>query len=207
MKIIFLLFLTLAVSCVNNDKSKKAINLLEGDNIDQWDFTLEDTLLSKSDIWHIKEGTLFCSGAVNGYIVTKKEYSNYRLSFDWRWPQEEGNSGVLLHISGPYNIWPLCIEAQLKAGNAGDFIMMGGSTISEQQDTTKRRVEKLNESNEKTAGEWNRYEITCRKDSITLSINGLLQNKASQASLQKGKIGLQSEGKPIEFRNIYIEQL
>ncbi len=37
--------------------------------------------------------------------------------------------------------------------------------------------------------------------------NGVLQNVATKCSASSGKICLQSEGTPIEYRNIYIEPL
>jgi hypothetical protein len=38
-------------------------------------------------------------------------------------------------------------------------------------------------------------------------VNGVLQNVATGCSVSSGKICLQSEGTPIEYRNIYIEPL
>ena len=37
-----------------------------------------------------------------------------------------------------------------------------------------------------------------------LVLNGVLQNEGTDATLRAGWICLQSEGSPIEFRNIYI---
>ena len=48
-------------------------------------------------------------------------------------------------------------------------------------------------------------EITCKGDTIEVKINGLLQNKATGSTVKQGFIGLQSEGGPIEFRNITLE--
>ena len=41
----------------------------------------------------------------------------------------------------------------------------------------------------------------------TMLWNGVLQNVATKCSASSGKICLQSEGTPIEYRNIYIEPL
>lgn len=184
---------------------KQVINLLENNSLDQWTFYLADSTVSPQTIWSVKDSIVQCSGAVNGYMRTNENYSDYKLTLDWRWSEEPGNSGVLLHITGTDNVWPKCIEAQLMSGNAGDFYLIGGSTVKEQVDKTSRRIEKKSENSENPAGEWNHYEIICSADQITLYVNGVLQNKASQASLQSGMIGLQSEGKPIEFKNIYLE--
>jgi hypothetical protein len=57
---------------------------------------------------------------------------------------------------------------------------------------------------EKPLGEWNRYEITCKGDTIELKVNGVKVNEGSRAERTKGKIALQSEGAPISFRNIKL---
>ncbi|HEC02656.1 MAG TPA: DUF1080 domain-containing protein, partial [Phycisphaerales bacterium] len=54
-------------------------------------------------------------------------------------------------------------------------------------------------------GQWNSYDIICDGKTITLFVNGLLQNKGADVDPSSGPISLQSEGSPIEFRNIYIE--
>ncbi len=65
----------------------------------------------------------------------------------------------------------------------------------------------MNDSNEKKTGGWNKYEITCKGDTIEVAINGQLQNKATGVNISKGYIGLQSEGVPIMFRNIKLTPL
>ncbi len=70
-----------------------------------------------------------------------------------------------------------------------------------------RRVPKKEESSEKPLGEWNEYSIICKGDSINVYVNGTLQNTARGDSVKKGMICLQSEGSPIEFRNVYIEPI
>ena len=65
-------------------------------------------------------------------------------------------------------------------------------------------IKKPGDSSENPTGEWNVYEITCQGDNIELIVNGVLQNTGSNANPSSGQIALQSEGGPIEFRNIYI---
>ena len=47
-------------------------------------------------------------------------------------------------------------------------------------------------------------EITCRGDEVLVKVNGKLVNHAKKVSQTKGAIALQSEGTPIEFRNIKL---
>jgi hypothetical protein len=62
-------------------------------------------------------------------------------------------------------------------------------------------------SSEKPVGEWNTMEVTCNSNTIEVYVNGTLQNKATGTSETKGHICLQSEGKDIEFRNVFITKL
>lgn len=75
------------------------------------------------------------------------------------------------------------------------------------QDTEKQFVvaKKKAPSSEKPAGQWNAYDIHCDGDIIRCYVNDVLQNEGTAATITSGWICLQSEGSPIEFRNIYIE--
>ncbi|MHC4088369.1 MAG: 3-keto-disaccharide hydrolase [Planctomycetota bacterium] len=160
-------------------------------------------------VWKVQDGELRCSGNPVGFLRTKQEYSDYKLVFEWRWAEKPGNSGVLLRMGGQEKIWPLCMEAQLMNARAGDLIGMGcdfnenkakkGGPIS--------YTPRMNDSNEKKSGGWNKYEIVCKGDTIEVTINGLLQNKATGVGIRKGYIGFQSEGVPIVFRNIKLTPL
>jgi hypothetical protein len=165
------------------------------------------------DVWSVKDGVIHCKGKPNGYIRTNADYSNYKLHLEWRWAEKPTNSGVLLHAVGPDKVWPKCVEAQLKSGKAGDFVLIGGTGVTidgkRVQDVSKPWLisDKKHQSSEKPPGQCNSYDIVCEGDKICLSVNGVLQNEGTNASATSGWICLQSEGSPIEFRNIYIEPL
>ena len=65
----------------------------------------------------------------------------------------------------------------------------------------------LTDGSEKPVGEWNRLEITCKSATIRVKVNGDLVNEATNCSVTRGAICLQSEGAPIEFRNIRIKPI
>jgi hypothetical protein len=65
----------------------------------------------------------------------------------------------------------------------------------------------LSDGDEKPLGEWNHMEITCRGDEVLVKVNGKLVNHAAKVSQTKGAIALQSEGTPIEYRNIRLKKL
>jgi hypothetical protein len=162
-------------------------------------------------VWSVADGVIRCAGKPNGYIRTCDSYANYKLHLEWRWTDKPTNSGVLLHRAGIDRVWPKCIESQLMHQNAGDFWLLSHSTlkVGGKQVGPKAfaNVKKKHPSNEKPAGEWNTYDIVCDGGTVKLTVNGLLQNEGTGADPSSGPICLQSEGSPIEFRNIYLEPL
>ena len=191
--------------------------LFNGKDLSGWDVVFREKR-DPNATWSVKEGVIRCEGQeeAQGYLQTEKEYANYLVHVEWRWPQKAGNSGVLVHKVGPDRVWPKCFECQLFADNAGDFLVIGegqryGENISTAQwkaagpRVVNRKISKLHESSEKPVGEWNSYDIICKDDWIVMLVNGVVQNVATQVSITGGKICLQSEGAPVEFRNVYIE--
>ncbi|MFO0880674.1 MAG: DUF1080 domain-containing protein [Gemmataceae bacterium] len=187
--------------------------LFNGKDLTGWRVYITDKDKSKAkptDVWKVEDGELQTKGTPFGYIITEKEYSNYVLELEWKWPAKAGNSGVLLHVSGADAIWPKSWEAQLFSGSAGDIWLIGGFKLAvdkERQDPKQARHFfriKTDKPVEVKPGGWNKYRITCKGDSVKLEINGKVVNEGTDSELTKGKIALQAEGAPIHFRNIKL---
>lgn len=183
------------------------ISLFDGKTLQGWVQFLPDPNADPDKTWMVKDGVIHCTGEPAGYIRTDKKFNNYELQLEWRWAGKPGNSGVLLHVQDKDEIWPKSIEAQLMHENAGDLWVIGDTDFEEHKDKNERRVPKLADSSEKKVGEWNQYDIWCEGDSIRVFVNGVLQNKATHCTVTEGYIALQSEGAPIEFRNIRLRKL
>jgi 3-keto-disaccharide hydrolase len=180
--------------------------LWNGKDFSNLKFVLRDNnVLSKSD-YSIKDGVLSFNTKKVGYFRTKKKYSNFKIHAEWRWPEktEKGNSGILVFIQTPDSVWPKCIQVNFKKDNAGDLIAMNGTMFNEAAGKPKDTALKLHESNEKSFGGWNTCDAICQGDSILVYVNGKMQNRATHINVKNGTVGLQLEGKPIEFMNIYI---
>ncbi|MBM4024327.1 MAG: DUF1080 domain-containing protein [Planctomycetes bacterium] len=190
---------------------REKILLWNGTDYTGWTRFLRETTANVDQTWSIENGLLRCTGKPAGYMRTQTAYADYHLQVEWRWPEKPGNNGVLVHTSGPDVVWPRSLECQLAAGNAGDFWVIGGLEFAEHAKGGKRvngrRTTKLRESSEKPAGEWNRYDIICKDDWVVVLVNGVLQNVATGCSERSGQICLQSEGAPIEYRNIWLAPL
>jgi len=208
------LSLTALAGCQSASAGKasgRKVVLWNGKDFTGWTRMVADPSVNVDTVWQVRDGVLWCSGKPNGYIRTQPQYADYHLHVEWRWPKTPTNSGVFVHATGPDRVWPVCIECQLKAGSAGDFVLMNGAGLT--VDGTERRnpaqqfvsIKKKNPSTEKAPGQWNSYDIECRGGSIRCLVNGVLQNEGTKAGPASGWICLQSEGGPIEFRNIYLE--
>ena len=60
---------------------------------------------------------------------------------------------------------------------------------------------------ERPRGEWNRTEVICDGDAITVLMNGVLVNRGTKVQPAEGKIQFQSEGAELFFRTIEVRPL
>jgi hypothetical protein len=183
------------------------IELFNGQSFSGWTFVSKDTNAPAAAIWSVTNGVIACQGKPYGYARTLQIYRDYQLHAEWRFPAGPGNSGVFLHINPPDKVWPACLEAQLLSGDAGEIRCNGGSHVNELTSATSIAVPRRQPSSEKPAGEWNSYDIVCRSNTVTVRVNGVLQNEVTGSSVSAGAIGLQAEGKPVEFRNLVLAPL
>lgn len=190
-----------AMSCAGNAGK---VELFNGENLDGWVCVLDESAaVPASEVYMVKDGNIHITGLPFGYLRTADKYGDYTLHVEWRWIGEGTNSGIFQRIQDGDGLWPEAIECQLCSGNAGDFVMLGGSKIDEVECVGPYPVKERNTDCEKPVGEWNTAEITCKGKVITVYINGVLQNQCTGEN-EDGYIALQSEGGPIEFRNVYL---
>lgn len=183
------------------------VELFDGKSFSGWTFVSKGTNAPAESIWSVTNGVIMCQGKPNGYARTLQTYRDYKLHAEWRFPAGPGNSGVFLHISGADKVWPLCLEAQLAAGSAGEVRLNGGSLANDLAKPDAKSFPRRQPGSEKPVGEWNACDIVCRSNTVTVQVNGVLQNEITGASVSAGAIGLQAEGKPVAFRNLFIEPL
>lgn len=181
----------------------ESIPLFNGKDTAGWEFSSPEAKAA----WSVKDGVLACSGEPTGFIRTTKDFENYTLTLEWRWQAgaEKANSGLLLHVSTPNAMgpWPKSFESQLGMGNAGDIWMIGEKLEANGVNKGGRWIRTADPA-ETPPGEWNTMTVTCKGDTLTIVVNGVTVNDAKSLSAAKGAIGLQSEGSPIEFRNINL---
>jgi hypothetical protein len=210
------------LSCSIHNHNKASIQLFNGKDLSGWhvDVPAMDTDAAAKNPFTVRNAVLVSLGKPGGHLITDKEYSNYRLQVEYRFPSAPGNSGVLVHSSTPralYKMFPQSIEVQLEHNNAGDFwCIVQDITVPDMEkrrgpkekwgttDGKERRIINLTDNSEKPVGEWNTMIIECVADTIKVWENGDLVNYGYNATTQKGQIALQSEGSEVEFRRLEL---
>jgi hypothetical protein len=172
---------------------------------------------------------LHCTGEPKGFLASRAHYRTMELEFEWRWPEEPGNSGLLLFtetlgfVSQPGLIggWPRNLEVQLQSGDAGHFVLLGPDVSLDVLDpetgdlhTGERNAgifrRRAVDDVENPLGEWNKMRVEVGLDEIVVYVNGTEVNRgvggslaaAHPAGFQPGAFAFQSEGAPIQFRNV-----
>jgi hypothetical protein len=162
-----------------------------------------------AEAWHLRDGTIACTGQPNGFLRSKKKYRNYVLRAEWRFqlgwqPPKQGdewpNAGFFIHAHELKDGWPVSFEVQGYYGEAGSLFGVRGGKI-----TGAKRGPFVKDR--PPFGSWDKYEITSKDGKVSVVLNGVLVNEGTGASPADGNICLQSEGWPVYYRNIEIKEL
>ena len=63
------------------------------------------------------------------------------------------------------------------------------------------------ENRSKPSPEWNHYRVVCNNGDISLAVNGKVVTEGKASWPRKGYICLESEGSPVQFRNMKLKEL
>ena len=212
----FLILICFFFSC-----SPKFKPLFNGTNLNGWyAYTAtEKKPENAQDIYPVSDHMIRFHGEKVGYLMSNKSYKNFELIVDYRWNIEtqyhrndnKKNSGVMYNIptDAPDVLWPRGIQFQVKEGATGDFVLLDSVTINVKG--TKNAAGKsvtVNrfKDNEKPIGEWNSLLIQSKNGHCSQYLNGQLVNEGTDATSKEGRILLQYEGSPIDFKNIKIKK-
>lgn len=202
---------------LNAEEDKGFISLYNGLDLRGWHAGRRSSW--KADDWRL------VSDAVQNqqWLLSEKEFRNFRLIVDWRLTGEPKASRVPVILADGRQALD---EDENKiyipirdAGNA--FILLrgtGGPAVEltcwplgsgSILDNNRKRIAVPVMSNDLPPGEWNRFEISLSDNAVNIVLNGktIIRNYNLGAIQQKGQIGLQHEGYPVEFANIYILEL
>lgn len=173
------------------------------------------------ETWSVTNGLIHCTGHPTGAMRTERQYENFILEADWRHLSSGGNSGIFIWgtpIAAPGVPFLRGIEVQvLDHGYSasgknqwytthGDVFPIHGATMNPFGRHNGQRSFP-SEERSKPSPEWNHYQIVCSNGTIRLSVNGKEVSGGENCNYRKGYLALESEGAPVEFRDIRIKEL
>ncbi len=196
--------------------------LFNGKDLAGWDVDVPaaDSNVRLRSPFAVRDGMIVSLGEPRGHLISDSSYRDYRLEVEYRFPAAPGNAGVLVHASTPralYRMFPRSIEVQMEHGNAGDFWCIvedirvpdmerrrGPPSTWGITEGKARRIRNLTDGSERPLGEWNRMTIEAVGRAVRVWVNGDLVNDGSDATADRGRIALQSEGAEVEFRKLVL---
>ncbi len=200
MKKLLALSIMVAISAACGPKAEYLFN---GKNLEGWVcITAEETPTDPAETFSVIDGAIHISGNPFGYIRTAEKYSDYTLLLEWRWTGKRADSGIFNRLQDGDKVWPVGVQCQMRESDFGFFF--SALPLEGVEGDGFYRKESLCEADpELPDGQWNTAEITCKGSHIAAKVNGVLVNEAD-CQATEGYIGFQSEGGPLEFRNIRI---
>jgi type 1 glutamine amidotransferase len=129
--------------------------LLNGENLDGW-YTFRARDGKNNDVQHVfkaENGMIHVldvpdptTAQPNGYMATNEEFRNYRVRLEYKWgtvqfavPRHPDglprDGGLLYHMTGPDQVWPMCVEFQIDEHTTGDVFLLPNNPPNPSADT------------------------------------------------------------------------
>lgn len=192
------------------------VSLLPGRNLEGW-----EVHQGREESWQRNGNIISSQGSGGGWLRTIEQFSDYHLKFEYRLAAG-ANSGIGLRCPEQGNPTFAGIEIQLLDDSSPKYAKLRpdqytGSVYYHAAPTTSPVLA--------PAGQWNRCEVICKGDLITIQLNGRTMNEVNLAKPREiaqgekpkvwqlakrppaGKIALQSSTAQVEFRNLMLKDL
>jgi hypothetical protein len=184
------------------------------------------------DTWSWPNGEIHCTGKPVGVIRSVKPVKNLEIVVQWRHLKDGGNSGVFLWApkesldSMKPGQLPMGIEVQVldlgytelyrkQTGKApdwftthGDVFPTGSAKMTPFPPVAPGGSRSFPRKNLSLGvGQWNHYYIRAINGEVRLWVNGEEVSGGTGCSPAEGYLCLESEGSPVEFKNLRIREL
>jgi sialate O-acetylesterase len=191
--------------------SARGVELFNGRDLTGW-----HNVNCAPSTWTVADGKIVCSGVPTGILRTDKQFENFELELEWRHKVERGNAGLFVWsdaLTARGQPFSRAIEVQVMSGmegpgytSDGDVFPIHGATMTPRNGRGGARAFPI-EARVKPGGEWNHYRVRGVDGKLELAVNGKVVTVAEDCQPRKGYLCLESEGAPIEFRNLRLVEL
>ena len=211
------LLLLVALSCsAPKTKHDGFVPLCNGRNLHGW-----VNVNCAPETWSVRDGLIHCTGRPTGALRTARQYENFIFELEWRHPTSGGNSGVFIWgtpVAAPGVPFLRGIETQVldhgynppgkgdRYTTPGDVFPIHGATMQPFGRHNGQRSFPCGEFSQGSPA-WNHYRIVGSNGVLRLSVNGHEVSGGAECHYRQGYLALESEGAPVEFRNLRIKEL
>jgi hypothetical protein len=185
------------------------------------------------DTWTWKDGVAHCTGQPVGVIRSKEQFTNFELVAEWKHLKDGGNSGIFVWTSKEaladlpkgqlprggieVQVLDLGYTKQFEESSGkkatwftthGDVFAVGSAKLKPFPPLSPDGSRSFPRKElSRGAGEWNHYYIRAINGEIRLWVNGEEVSGGAGADPRTGYLCLESEGAPVEFKNLRIREL
>lgn len=208
------------VKSVEQLKADGFVRLFNGKNLDGW----------RNPYGHgeakVVDGEIHLQADKKFFLVTEKEFSNFQVIIDIHLPEGPANSGVMFRCHAEpnkaYGYQAECDGSdRCWSGGLYDEGRRGWVWPSKKGRTKVQEFLKYEQESQdffkkpeikgalKRNG-WNRYDVKCVGDHITIHLNGIKITDLKDSTDAKGFIAIQhhgEKGQTYRFRNLMIKEL
>lgn len=187
------------------------VPLFNGRNLDGW-----VNVNCAPETWTATNGVIFCTGTPIGELRTARMYQNFILELEWRHLKPKGNAGIFVWadaLTARGQPFHRGVEVQVLDGlessgytSDGDVFPIHGARMNPLNGRGGDRAFPVTRRM-KPSPEWNRYRVTCIDGVLTHSVNGAVVTRGVNCTPRKGYLCLESEGSPVEFRDLRLREL
>ena len=180
------------------------------------------------DTWTWQDDILHCTGKPTGVLRSAKQYTNFELVCQWRHLRPAGNSGVFVWATKasidaltdagkpglPKGIEVQVLDLEYGGDNPADWytshgdVFPVGVAMKPFPPLSPNGVRSFPSKNlSKGVNIWNHYYIRAINGEVRLWVNGEEVSGGTDCNPRTGYLALESEGSPIDFKNIRLREL
>jgi serine/threonine protein kinase len=209
-----------SLSSRGSEDGSPLVSLFNGTDLSGWTPVGPPESNPNAD-WIVRKGVIRSLGLGHNWLESESEYENFTFSFEWRFPvgfrSSENGSGVVVRTRGmnALNSGPKGVEIDIRpTGNdpyaTGCLVTYDKSIVHERGTTpslSNGYMPRTHRHVMQPVGQWNKCEITCNGESLTVTMDGRVVNEAHSFDGWLGKICLRNQKTEIEFRNLRLIEL
>ncbi len=182
---------------------REVVSLFDGKSLANWE-------IQNGGKFSVADGVLKVDKGV-GWLRSVDTFSDFTLTMEFRFLETGSNSGIFVRTGPTSNDdesgWPnngyqvQCMDTIEGTYPLATMIPYGAPPFEHESDLVALR------SAYRPTGEWQVYEISCKGEEMSVSLNGALITTATSIKNLSGHIGIQCEPGVLEFRKIEVDIL